>query len=153
MVVDQQVEVNLVPQVNQAIKILETLETRQVSTTKAGHYLFDVGENIAGWCQIKLEGKPGDVIVMRHGEILEVHFEAYKRYIDNIHKSNPGLIWKSGLGNNYGDWLNGNTLRAEGFPRTGAQIPSEVFSTIMFYNSVNILSKMAKIIEKEWRSP
>jgi len=49
---------------------------------------------------------------------------------------------------NYGDWLNGNTLNADGFPKTGAQIPSEVFSTIMFYNSVNTLSKMAAILGK-----
>ena len=79
-------------------------------------------------------------------EIIEDHFEAYERYIENIRKSNPDLIWRSGLGLNYGDWLNGNTLNAEGFPKTGAQIPSEVFSTIMFYNSVNTLSKMAAVI-------
>jgi len=81
-------------------------------------------------------------------EIIEEHFEAYERYIENIRKTNPELIWRSGLGLNYGDWLNGNTLNAEGFPKTGAQTPSEVFSTIMFYNSTNILSKMATAIGK-----
>lgn len=81
--------------------------------------------------------------------ILEKHFEAYCRYIENIRRNNPALIWRSGLGLNYGDWLNGNTIRAEGFPRTGAQIPSEVFSTIMFYNSVNTLTEIARVIGKE----
>ena len=79
-------------------------------------------------------------------EILEDHFEAYERYINNILSDNPDFIWKNGLGNNYGDWLNGNTLRAEGFPRTGAQIPSEVFATIMFYNSVKNVSKMLSFV-------
>ena len=85
-------------------------------------------------------------------EIIEDHFEAYERYIENIRKSNPDLIWRSGLGLNYGDWLNGNTLNAERFPKTGAQIPSVVFSTIMFYNSVNTLSKMAAVIGENEKS-
>jgi len=332
--VDNEVNVNLVPQVNQPIKIIETLESQSVVKTKKGDYLFDLGENIAGWCNIQIEGKQGDVIVLRHGEILdddgelytenlgaaiqtdsvilgpegkinyesrftyhgfrfvevkglgrmpdksilkaqviasdqpltgnfscsnpmlnklfkninrshvsnmhgvptdcpqrdercgwmgdvyifaqtamfnrdmsaffnkwmvdifdaqsergtfpdiaphpfdyekhftnapgwadaaiklpylmyvnygdkeiiEEHFEAYERYIENIRKNNPDLIWKSGLGLNYGDWLNGNTLNADGFPKTGAQIPSEVFSTIMFFNSVNLTGKMAAAI-------
>jgi alpha-L-rhamnosidase len=334
-IADLKVEKNLVPQVNQPIRVLETLEAKSVIPTKDGNYIFDVGENIAGWCEIQLKGGPGDEIVLSHGEMLDgedlytenlgmaiqtdtvilgptgnlkyeprftyhgfryvkvtglrrapdksilkakvvasdqprtgffacsnpmlnqlykninrshvsnmhgvptdcpqrdercgwmgdvyifaqasifnrdmaafytkwmidildaqsergkfpdiapnpfgyekhftnapgwadagirlpyllylnygdkeiikKHFSAYERYIKNIHKSNPELIWKKGLGLNYGDWLNGNTLRAKGFPRTGAQIPSEVFSTIMFYNSVNTLSKMASAIEK-----
>jgi alpha-L-rhamnosidase len=81
-------------------------------------------------------------------EIIEDHYESYKRYIDNNHNNNPDLIWRNGLGLNYGDWLNGNRLNAKGFPKTGAQIPSEVFSTIMFYNSVYTLSKMADVIGK-----
>ena len=336
-VAESREDLNLVPQTNQPVKIIETLDATSVAKTKNGHYLFDAGENIAGWCNVKLNGNPGDKIVLRHGEILddsrelytenlgaaiqtdtvilgpsgklqyeprftyhgfryvevrglrtmpdksilkvrviasdqtktgtfscsnpmlcqlykninrshisnmigvptdcpqrdercgwmgdvfifaqtamfnrdmgaffnkwmsdimdaqsdrgtfpdiaphpfayekhftnapgwadaaiklpwllyinygdkeiiEDHFEAYERYIENIHKSNPDLIWRSGLGLNYGDWLNGNTLNADGFPKTGAQIPSEVFSTIMFYNSVNTLSKMAAAIGKD----
>jgi alpha-L-rhamnosidase len=336
VVVDTQVDVNLEAQTNQPIKTVQTMPAKEVTKSKDGHYIFDVGENIAGWCNIRLEGKPGDVVVLRHGEILdeegelytenlrgapqidsvilgssgqltyeprftyhgfryvevaglrgipdknilnakvvasnlprtghfacsnpmlnqlyrninrshmgnmhgvptdcpqrdercgwmgdvyifaqtsmfnrdmaafynkwmvdvldaqsergtfpdiaphpfakekhftnapgwadagirlpflmyinygdkeilEEHFDAYARYIENIWKNNPDLIWRSGLGLNYGDWLNGNTIDAEGFPKTGAQIPSEVFSTIMFYNSVNTLREMAQVIGK-----
>lgn len=335
--IDHEVDINLVPQINQAIKVVETLPAKGVSKTKDGHFIFDVGENIAGWCRIQIEGEPGDLIILQHGEmldeegelytenlgmavqidsvilgpsgklqyeprftyhgfrfvevkglrdtpdksileakvvasdqprtgyfacsnpmlnqlykninrshvsnmhgvptdcpqrdercgwmgdayifaqasifnrdmaafynkwmvdimdaqsergtfpdiaphpfayekhftnapgwadaaiqvpyilyqnygdkeIIEDHFEAYERYIQNIHTHNPGLIWKSGMGNNYGDWLNGDRVNAKGFPKTGAQIPSEVFSTIMFYNSVNNLSKMASAIGKK----
>ena len=330
-VVAEKNNLNLVPQINQPIRIIETLQTKNITKTKKGDYLFDVGENIAGWCNIYIEGKPGDKIVLRHGEILdndgelytdnlgaaiqtdtviigpsgnikyeprftyhgfryvevkglrntpdksilsakvisseqprtgyfecsnpmlnqlykninrshvsnmlgiptdcpqrdercgwmgdayifaqtsmfnrdmaafynkwmndildaqsergtfpdiaphpfgyEKHFtnapgwadaairlpylmylnyndidiirnnfEAFEKYIGNIVKNNPDLIWRKGLGLNYGDWLNGNTLNAEGFPKTGAQIPSETFATIMFYNSVVTLSRMA----------
>jgi alpha-L-rhamnosidase len=78
-------------------------------------------------------------------EVIGRNFEAYERYVNNIRKNNPDLIWKSGLGLNYGDWLNGNTLKAKGFPTTGAAIPSTAFSTIMFYNSVKTLSMMASV--------
>ncbi|MCP4313623.1 MAG: family 78 glycoside hydrolase catalytic domain [Bacteroidetes bacterium] len=330
---DHQVDVHLVPQVNQAIRVIETLEAKSVVKTKEGHLIFDVGENIAGWCNIQLVGSPGDRIVLRHGEILDEdgalytenlgaaiqtdtvilgptgkldyeplftyhgfrfvevqgmdripdksilharvtasdlprtgsfscsnpmlnqlykninrshisnmqgvptdcpqrdercgwlgdvavfaqtsmfnrdmaafynkwmidvldaqsergtfpdfapqpfayekhftnapgwadaaialpllmhsnygdleiigdHFDAYERYIENIRENNPGLIWESGLGLDYGDWLNGNTLKAEGFPETGAQVPSSVFSTLMFYRSVNRLASMAEL--------
>jgi len=329
--VDTAVKVHLVPQINQPIRVIETLEAVGVVRTEQGNYLFDVGENIAGWCQINLDGEPGDTVILRHGEILdetgalytenlaaavqrdtvilgpdgqlvyeprftyhgfryvevtglrhrpdksilrarvvasdlprcgsfacsnqmlnqlyrninrsqisnmhgiptdcpqrdercgwmgdafifartsmynrdmaafyrkwitdildaqsvrgsfpdyaphpfakdkhmtnapgwadagirlpylmyriygdleiiEKNFNAYERYLENIRQNNPDLIWRNGLGFNYGDWLNGNTLKAEGFPKTGAQIPSEVFSTIMFYNSVKMVADMA----------
>jgi alpha-L-rhamnosidase len=332
-VVSESNNLNLVPQLDQPIKIIEILQAKSVTKTRKGFYLFDVGENIAGWCNISLEGNSGDKIVLRHGEILddsgelytenlsaaiqsdtvtlgqsgkliyeprftyhgfryvevrglrnapdksiltakvissdqprtgyfecsnpmlnqlykninrshvsnmlgiptdcpqrdercgwmgdvyifaqtsmfnrdmaafynkwmydildaqsergtfpdiaphpfgyEKHFtnapgwadaairlpwfmyinygddeiirnnmNAYERYITNIVNTNPDLIWRKGLGLNYGDWLNGNTLNAEGFPKTGAQIPSEVFSTIMLYNSVVTLSKMSDV--------
>jgi alpha-L-rhamnosidase len=340
VVSDKLVDINLVPQINQPIKIIETLEAKSVAQTNSGNFLFDIGENIAGWCNLLIEGQPGDTIVLRHGEILDdtgnlytenlgaaiqtdsvilgpsgklqyeprftyhgfrfveisglrslpdksilkarvissdqplaghfacsnpllnqlykninrshvsnmtgvptdcpqrdercgwmgdvfvfaqtsmfnrdmaaffnkwmtdimdaqsargtfpdiaphpfayekhftnapgwadaaiklpylmyinygdkeiidEHFEAYEKYVENIRKNNPDLIWKSGLGLNYGDWLNGNTLNATGFPKTGAQIPSEVFSTIMFYNSVSILSKMATVTGRNEKS-
>jgi len=338
VVIDKKVDINLVPQVNQPIEVVETLTAKSVARTKDGHYIFDVGENIAGWCKVRLEGEPGDLFILQHGEmldeegelytenlgmavqidsvimsasgkltyeprftyhgfryveikglrnqpdknileakvvasdqprtgyftcsntmlnqlykninrshvsnmhgvptdcpqrdercgwmgdayifaqtsifnrdmaafynkwitdimdaqsergtfpdiaphpfayekhftgvpgwadaaiqvpyslyqnygnqeILEDYFGAFQKYIDNILNNNPDFIWKNGLGNNYGDWLNGNTLKAEGFPITGAKIPSEVFSTIMFYNSTTNLSKIAEAIgEKE----
>lgn len=332
--VDKDAEINLVPQINQPIKVVQTMPAKSVAKSNEGHYIFDVGENIAGWCKIQLEGKPGDLIVLQHGEMLKEngelytenlgmaiqtdtvilgesgkllyeprftyhgfrfvevqglrnqpnknileakvvasdqprtgyfecsnpmlnqlykninrshvsnmhgvptdcpqrdercgwmgdayifaqasiynrdmaafynkwiidildaqaergafpdiaphpfayekhftgvpgwadagiqvpytlylnygdkeilanHFESYERYINYIHINNPDHIWNHNLGNNYGDWLNGNTLKAEGFPRRGAQIPPEAFSTIMYYNSTSNLSKMAAAI-------
>ena len=334
--VDEGVDVNLVPQVNQPIRIIETLNAKSVTKSEDGHFIFDIGENIAGWCKVDLEGNPNDLIVLQHGEmldeegelytdnlgmavqidsvilghsgkliyeprftyhgfryvevqglqkrpdksileakvitsdqpstgyfscsnpmlnqlykninrshmsnmhgvptdcpqrdercgwmgdayifaqtsiynrnmaafynkwiidimdaqstrgtfpdiaphpfayekhftgvpgwadagiqvpyklyqnygdreIIENHFESFEKYVEHIHRTNSDYIWRNGLGNNYGDWLNGNTLKAEGFPTTGAQIPSEVFATIMFYNSVKNLSKMALAIDK-----
>ena len=75
--VSEENKLNLAPQINQPIRIIETLETISVTKTRKGHYLFDIGENIAGWCNILLEGKHGDRIVVRHGEILGDDGELY----------------------------------------------------------------------------
>ena len=49
VVIDKSVDVHLVPQTNQAIKVLETIPAISVNNTQAGHYIFDVGGNIAGF--------------------------------------------------------------------------------------------------------
>ncbi len=34
-------------------------------------YQFDLGQNIAGWCRLRLRGKPGQEIILRHFESLD----------------------------------------------------------------------------------
>lgn len=40
-------------------------------TKQADRVLLDAGQNIAGWVRLKVDGKRGDKIVVRHAEILE----------------------------------------------------------------------------------
>jgi alpha-L-rhamnosidase len=67
--------------------------------------------------------------------------------IDFIHKSNPDYIWKNNKGG-FGDWLNGNTIIADDYPRTGGEIPSQVFSTAYFAYSTAILAKSANRLKR-----
>jgi alpha-L-rhamnosidase len=52
--------------------------------------------------------------------MLEEHFDAARHWVDYVHARNPDLLWRNARGNDYGDWLNADTLRLEGWPRTGA---------------------------------
>jgi len=61
--------------------------------------------------------------------MLEQHFESAKRWIEFIHRNNPNLLWQKNRGNDYNDWLNGDTLVLEGYPRGISAIPNEVFAT------------------------
>ncbi|MDR1169214.1 MAG: family 78 glycoside hydrolase catalytic domain, partial [Prevotellaceae bacterium] len=45
-------------------------------------------------------------------EILSQQYEAIKKFVDFNYKHNPDLVWKNIRANNYGDWLNGNTIRS-----------------------------------------
>lgn len=78
--------------------------------------------------------------------ILEKHYSSAKRFIDHVHLENPDLIWTQSVGNNYGDWLNGNTIISEDYPKTGGKVPDEIHATMFFAHSTRILANMAKII-------
>lgn len=81
-------------------------------------------------------------------KLLADHFEAARRWVDWIHSNNPDLLWKNKRHNDYGDWLNGDTLvlTAFGYPKGGTEVPKDLFGTAFFYQSTAYVAKMAKII-------
>lgn len=78
--------------------------------------------------------------------ILEEHLDSAKRWVDYVHSLNPDLIWRKGRGNDYNDWLNGDTLVQEGWPTQGGAVPNEVLATAFFAHSTEIVSKMATVL-------
>jgi len=81
-------------------------------------------------------------------KILEEHYESAKKFVNYVHKLNPDLIWKNGIGKNYGDWLNGDNFKIENFPKTGSRLPEDVYSTVYFAVSTKILANMGEILGK-----
>ncbi|MHA1147517.1 MAG: glycoside hydrolase family 78 protein [Promethearchaeota archaeon] len=79
-------------------------------------------------------------------KILEDHYGSAKQFIKYVYKRNPDLIWTKGIGNMYGDWLNGDEFKIKGYPKKGSRIPNDVYSTIYFLVSTQIVSKMANIL-------
>jgi alpha-L-rhamnosidase len=79
-------------------------------------------------------------------ELLNVQFDAAKRWVEFIHDQNPDLLWKNARGIDPGDWLNADTLIVPGWPQSGGTIPHTVFATAYFAHTTEILSKMAAAI-------
>jgi alpha-L-rhamnosidase len=52
------------------IKITEEIKAKKMTEPKPGVYIFDVGENMAGFVQLKVKGSAGTKITIRHGEML-----------------------------------------------------------------------------------
>ena len=52
------------------IKVVQTLEPVKQTHPEPGVYLFDLGQNIAGWWRLEVEGEPGQVIRIRGAETL-----------------------------------------------------------------------------------
>ena len=68
--------------------------------------------------------------------VLEQHFASARRWVDYIHANNSNLLWRVGRGNDYNDWLNGDTLILSGYPTGISAIPNEVFATAFFASMV-----------------
>src|SRR5207245_1921109 len=52
-----------------------------IKEIKPGVYIFDLGQNIAGWCQLKVSGPRGAQVSMRHAETLKPDGTLY---LDNL---------------------------------------------------------------------
>jgi alpha-L-rhamnosidase len=78
--------------------------------------------------------------------ILVGQYPAAVRWIEYILAHNPDHLWTHSRGNDYGDWLNADTLKLAGWPATGAEVPKPVFATMFFYRSTQIVADMARIL-------
>lgn len=81
--------------------------------------------------------------------LLAEHFEAAARWVEWIRSHNPDLVWRNKRNNDYGDWLHGDTLKADGWPRTGGEVPKEVFATAFFAHSTELVARMAHVLGRD----
>lgn len=63
------------------IRVTRILKPVAITSPRAGTYIFDMGQNMVGWCRLKVSGKAGTVIRLRHSETLKPDGELY---LDNI---------------------------------------------------------------------
>nr|MDO8114910.1 family 78 glycoside hydrolase catalytic domain [Candidatus Sigynarchaeota archaeon] len=89
-------------------------------------------------------------VYVAYGDIrlLAEHYESMKKYVDLIRDENPDFIWRV-MGSNYGDWLNGDTLKAKGYPKKGGEMPKIAFATAFYAQSVGMLAKIAHVLGKD----
>ncbi len=84
--------------------------------------------------------------------MLAEQFGAAVRWVEYIRSNNPDLLWKNGRGNDYGDWLNADTLKLEGWPTQGAEMPKEAFATAFFARSTQLVAEMARVLGRKAES-
>jgi alpha-L-rhamnosidase len=80
---------------------------------------------------------------------LRQSFDASKRWIEFIRLNNPDLLWKNKRANDYGDWLNGDTMNDSTLPRNAAEVPKDVFATMMFAYATDLVSRMATVLHED----
>ncbi|MEX2725683.1 MAG: alpha-L-rhamnosidase C-terminal domain-containing protein, partial [Candidatus Sigynarchaeum springense] len=77
--------------------------------------------------------------------LLEEHYESMKSYVELVMDENPGYLWTT-WGSNYGDWLNGDTMKADGYPSKGGEMPKDAYATAFFALSSGLLSRIARVL-------
>jgi alpha-L-rhamnosidase len=72
---------HLIATENEPITLHETLQPVRVFTTPKGEKVLDFGQNLVGWVKVKVSGRAGDSVVIKHAEVLD-KFGNF--YIDNM---------------------------------------------------------------------
>ncbi|MFS0722819.1 family 78 glycoside hydrolase catalytic domain [Paenibacillus sp. 1P07SE] len=74
----------LVSMVEPPVRITETVRPIDVRKTAAGTYIFDMGQNMVGWTEVKASGLRGTRITLSHAEVLKPDGTLY---LDNLRKA------------------------------------------------------------------
>jgi alpha-L-rhamnosidase len=61
----------LASQMAEPLRVTETLKPRSVKRLRPGVYIFDMGQNMVGWCRLHVSGPKGAAVTLRHAETLE----------------------------------------------------------------------------------
>ncbi|TGE24230.1 alpha-rhamnosidase [Hymenobacter aquaticus] len=66
-------------QMNENMKVMETLKPVSIKPLNGGKYILDMGQNLAGWLRLRVQGKAGDQVTLRFAETLQPSGELYVR--------------------------------------------------------------------------
>jgi alpha-L-rhamnosidase len=58
-------------QMNENMKVMETIKPVSMKELRPGVFIMDMGQNMVGWVKMKVKGKSGDKVTLRFAEILE----------------------------------------------------------------------------------
>src|SRR5271157_2994546 len=61
----------LAAQMAEPLRVTETLHPVSVKMLKPGVYIFDMGQNMVGWCRLRVAGPKGTQVTLRHAETLQ----------------------------------------------------------------------------------
>jgi alpha-L-rhamnosidase len=78
--------------------------------------------------------------------LLERHFAAMQRHVDFVMNYNRQFRWDTMRGNDYGDWLNGSTIVAEGWDTKGCEVSKDVFAWAFLRETTRTLGRIARVL-------
>jgi alpha-L-rhamnosidase len=64
-------------QMNDNMKVMETIRPVAITLLKPGTYILDMEQNMVGWVRMRVSGKSGDMVSLRFAETLKKNGELY----------------------------------------------------------------------------
>ncbi|MET3503298.1 alpha-L-rhamnosidase [Mucilaginibacter rubeus] len=64
-------------QMNEPIRVMDTVKPVSISQLKKDVWILDLGQNMAGWVQMRVKGNRGDKVTLRYAETLQSNNELY----------------------------------------------------------------------------
>lgn len=71
----------LTAQMAEPLRVTETLKPKSVKELRPGVFIFDMGQNMVGWCRLHVAGPKGTQVRLRHAETLRPDGGLY---VDNL---------------------------------------------------------------------
>jgi alpha-L-rhamnosidase len=71
----------LVAQMAEPLRVVETIKPAKVTEPRPGVFIFDMDQNMVGWCRLKVAGPKGTEVRLRHAETLQADGMLY---LDNL---------------------------------------------------------------------
>ncbi|MDD7885131.1 alpha-L-rhamnosidase [Flavivirga sp. 57AJ16] len=83
---------NLVATINEPIRKHEVFKPIEVITTPDGDKVLDFGQNLVGFVQVKIKGKSGDHIILKHAEVLDKNGNFYTENLRSAKQENKYIL-------------------------------------------------------------
>ena len=88
-------EAKLVAQCNEPIHVVNDLHPVKMTEPKPGIFVFDMGQNMVGWCRLKTNAPAGTRITVRYAEMLNDDGTIYTENLRGAAQLNE-YIWRGG---------------------------------------------------------
>jgi len=77
-------------QMAEPLRVTGTIKPLSVKKLKPGVYIFDMGQNMVGWCRLSVSGPKGTQVVLRHAETLNSDGSLY---VDNLRSARAADVY------------------------------------------------------------
>lgn len=126
---------NLIATYNEPIRKHETFKPIAVITTPEGDQILDFGQNLVGFVQVKVSGKKGDKIILKHAEVLDKKGNFYTENLREAAQENTYIL--SGEGQEtfepHFTWQGFRYVQVKGF---SSKINPENFTAVALYSDM-----------------
>ena len=84
--------VKLIGLLTQPVHVNETLKPISVTADANGSFIFDFGQNMVGWTELKVKGRAGTRVRMRFAEILNPNGSIYRENLRNADSTDTYIL-------------------------------------------------------------
>lgn len=146
----------LIPTQNESVKRHEVFVPVKIFETPKGEQVIDFGQNLVGRVRMKVNGNPGDRVVLSHAEVLDREGNFYTANL-RAAKAQDTYILKGGTEEVYEPhftWHGFRYLKVEGYPGvlspenfTAVTLYSDIKPTGTFESSDSLVNKLQHNIQ------
>ena len=86
----------MVAQMNEPVTVMHRIKPVTITAQNSGNFILDMGQNFAGWLQMKVRGKSGDTVTLRFAETLQPDGSLYRANLRDAQATDHYILKGSG---------------------------------------------------------